>query len=276
MHQPYLLDRQHPRITATLDEGVLTVVLGTDHAPVALDVLAIEFLEQLFWQVGNDAQVRVLVLRGHGEHFGQGLDVPDFERVLAADPARVHHALYTLRRWGNGQLRSLPQPVLALIQGLCAGAAVTLVQGCDIALCAHNAEFSFASRDARWLAQEPGAQPRADWMSARALTYHCLSGQAMDGQQAERAGLVTFSHPAELLAQELSQLVVSLCEKDALALQFTKETLSHVGSMSWDAAVNYTAAKFAEIKARQAEGPSARATAIAGFLAGKSKPGLSG
>jgi hypothetical protein len=47
-----------------------------------------------------------------------------------------------------------------------------------------------------------------------------------------------------------------------------------VGSMSWDAAVSFTAGKFAEIKALQANSASTRTTAIAGFLAGKNKPGL--
>lgn len=276
MQHHYPLPNQHPQITARLEQGVLTLRLGTDQAPLALDVPAIELLNQLFWQVAQDPQVRVLVLRGQGRHFGLGLDIQDMESQYAQQPSRVHQALYALRQWGNGQLRRMPQAVLALIQGQCAGAAITLVQGCDIALSEHGAQFSFTAADAHWLALEPAAQPRADWLSARALHFHCVSGQAASGLEAERMGLVTFSHPEESLDEALSDLVTSLGEKDPLALQFTKETLAHVGSMSWDAAVSYTAAKFAEIKARQADRPSTRASAIAGFLAGKNKPGLSG
>jgi hypothetical protein len=72
-------------------------------------------------------------------------------------------------------------------------------------------------------------------------------------------------------------LIESLKSKDPLALQFTKETLAHCPHMGWDASVSYTAAKFAQIKALQAEaGNSSRAGAIAGFLSGQSKPGLKG
>ena len=48
-----------------------------------------------------------------------------------------------------------------------------------------------------------------------------------------------------------------------MALQFTKETIAHVGTMSWDASVNYTAAKFAELTSRQSGASSSRAIAIA-------------
>lgn len=276
MNTNYPLPSKHPLIQASLDAGVLTLTMGIGQAPAALDVPAIESLDQIMCQLTQDTEVRVLVLRGRGRNFGQGLDIQAIEQMHAEDPKRVQHALTIVRHWGDGQLRCLPQPVLAIVQGQCAGAAITLVQGCDLALCDHDAQFRFEERDARWLALKPSAQNRFDGLLARALNYHYLSGLPANGQQAEHMGLVTFSHPADILEHEVSQLVASLCAKDSLALQFTKQTLVEVGSMSWDAAVNYTSAKFAEIKARQAEGPSTRATAIAGFLAGKNKPGLGG
>jgi trans-feruloyl-CoA hydratase/vanillin synthase len=50
--------------------------------------------------------------------------------------------------------------------------------------------------------------------------------------------------------------------------------LRYVGSMSFDAAISFHAAKLAELKALQAGRPSTRAAAVESFLAGKSKPGL--
>ena len=106
---------------------------------------------------------------------------------------------------------------------------------------------------------------------------HPLQVQKLSAQQAlDRAWVTLVLEEAEVAAK-VQELTQSWLDKDPLALQFTKETLAHVGGMSWDASVNYTAAKFAEIKARQAElGSSSRADAITGFLAGQSKPGLKG
>ena len=85
-----------------------------------------------------------------------------------------------------------------------------------------------------------------------------------------------FVDSPDTLETDVYDLARSLVEKDPLALQFTKETVAHVDTMSWDAAVNFTAAKFAELKSRQAGGASARASGVQNFLAGKSKPGLGG
>ncbi len=266
----------HPYLHRSLDDGVLTLTLADPVARCGLDVETIEALDQTVWQVATDATVRLIVLQGLAGHFGPGLNDPAFTEMHRQDPQRVRQALYSLGRWRDGQLRTLPQPVLAVIEGPCAGVFITLVQACDIALCSDDAQFILKESDAHWLAQEPALQAGADCLAARALTYHHLLGQPISGQQAERMGLVTFSHPAEQLRHELMQLLVSLREKDALALQFTKETLAHAPSMSWDAAVNFTAAKFAEIKSRQAAGTSSRAAAVSDFLAGKNKPGLGG
>jgi enoyl-CoA hydratase/carnithine racemase len=69
------------------------------------------------------------------------------------------------------------------------------------------------------------------------------------------------------------KLARELVQKDPIALQFTKESLEHVKSMEWDAALSYNAAKFAELKTLQ-KGATSRATSVASFLDGKFKPGL--
>jgi enoyl-CoA hydratase/carnithine racemase len=111
-----------------------------------------------------------------------------------------------------------------------------------------------------------------------ALTLDRLGqpGHTFSGKEAARYGLITHSGAPQAMEREAQELARAWLEKDPLALQFTKETVTHVGTMSWDAAVNYTAAKFAELKSRQAGSASARTSGISNFLAGKSKPGLGG
>jgi enoyl-CoA hydratase/carnithine racemase len=110
-------------------------------------------------------------------------------------------------------------------------------------------------------------------MSARSAMYYSLSGRTFDGHEAERSGFITRAHPAARLQAEVDALAKELVSKDPIALQFTKESLQHVESMSWDAALNYNAAKFAELKTRQ-QGETSRAASVASFLEGKSRPGL--
>jgi enoyl-CoA hydratase/carnithine racemase len=266
----------HPLINPHLQQGVLTLSLGDPSSDACWTLDFVEALNQTFDALATRGEIRVIVLRGAGRDFGLGLDGTDWQACLQRHPMRTQQALGLFDRWRNRDLRRLPQPVIAMVTGRCVGVAMSLVEGCDIALAADDARFELAVDQARWLrsavSPELGSHPSA----SRALFFHALTDQILSAAEAQQIGWLTFCYRADRLEQEILQLAHALCEKDALALQFTKETMAHVGSMSWDASVSFTAAKFAEIKARQADGPSSRATAIAGFLAGQSKPGLSG
>lgn len=266
----------HPSITHQLQQGVLTLALGHPTMATHWTVDFVEALNQTFDALATRSDIRVIVLRGAGSDFGLGLDIPDWQACLQRHPLRTQQVARLFERWRSRDLRLLPQPIMAMVTGRCVGAAMSLVEGCDIALAAEDARFELAIAQARWLHTEAKQPLASQAIASRALFFHALTAQALSAQEAQQIGWLTFCHSTETLEQETLQLAHALSEKDPLALQFTKETLAHVGSMDWDASVSYTAAKFAEIKARQANGPSSRATAIAGFLAGQSKPGLTG
>jgi enoyl-CoA hydratase/carnithine racemase len=257
-----------------LDHGVLTITLQAPERGNALTWDMVTSLDELLQRIALREDVRVVVVRGWGEQFCTGLDVEDFVRVLDTDVPRARTALECLHQWRSRRLQLLPQPVIGLVVGACHGAAMRLIEGCDIVLAAADAEFMFTGPDAAVLARHAACVPGPDWMDADTLAQLQVPGRTFSGREAEQHGWVTTACARETLEHETMELARALVDKDPLALQFTKETVAHVGTMSWDAAVNFTAAKFAELKSRQASGPSARASGIHNFLAGKSKPGL--
>jgi enoyl-CoA hydratase/carnithine racemase len=264
----------HPKINDRLADGVLTLTL-LPPGPQGVQIDFIEALSQCFTDLPTRSEVRVVVVRGHLE---LPLDLKHWAALAQTEPVRAHRALQAMQRWRTRQLKTLPQAMVTVITGSCTGAALPLVEGSDLALCCDTATLGLTLEQAQWLS--PGTEPAFDEPNdnfQRSL-LHALTGQTLSAPQASDLGWVTFAYPVNELDAQVQALTQSLLDKDALALQFSKETLAHVPHMDWDASVSYTAAKFAEIKARQAEaaGPSSRANAIAGFLAGQSKPGLQG
>jgi enoyl-CoA hydratase/carnithine racemase len=259
-------------IRANLDEGILTIALHRPGQRNAVDVaLALE-MQALLQAVHHDADVRVVVLRGEGAGFCAGLDTADFFDTTHRDEGTLRAAREAANDWRVRRLRLLPHPVIAMVHGFCEGGAVAILEGCDIVLAADDTAFSLPDRDGN--PDGASARSMSRVMTQRAASYYALTGGTFDGKEAERNGLVSRSVAPAELEQETYALARDFVAKDAIALQFTKETLLHVGDMSWDGALNFTAAKFAELKTLQAGRPSARAAAVASFLAGKSKPGL--
>lgn len=262
-------------LRADLDDAVLTITLDHPARRNAINVeMALE-LDALLKAVHIDTQVRVAVLRGAGEGFCAGEDLASF-----SDTARHgDSALRAARELANDSqrrgLRLLPQPVIALVHGYCEGAALGLLESCDIVMAADDARFLLvADPDSGLAAGGPSGKAIARAMQPRAASYYALTGASFDGREAERNGLATRSLPPAELEAETYALARELAAKEPIALRFTKETLLHAPDMSWDGVLNFTAAKFAELKLLQQGQPSVRAGAIESFLAGKSKPGL--
>ncbi len=147
-----------------------------------------------------------------------------------------------LNNWHVKGWQLLTQPVIAMVHGQCRAGAIALIKSCDIVICAEDTSFA-------------------------------LNDQSFDAAEAQHNGLVTFSVPAAELQAQTDTLARELASKDALALRFTKETLQRVPDIPWDEVLAFTSSKQAELKTLHAGRPSARASAIESFLAGKSKPG---
>lgn len=256
-------------------EGVLTITLNRPEKRNAMSVELTFEMVRLLEAVGVDESVRVVVLRGEGPGFCAGMDIKDFFDSSERDEATLRAAKEAANHWRVRLLRNLPQPTIAMVHGFCFGGAFGIVEACDIALAADDTKFTLSEINFGHFPAGPVAKAISRTMSTRAASYYSLSGRTFDGPEAERNGFISRSYPAAQLEAETYKLAAELATKDPIALQFTKESLQYVETMSWDAALNYNAAKFAELKARQ-QGATSRAASVASFLEGKSRPGLGG
>jgi feruloyl-CoA hydratase/lyase len=254
--------------------GVLTITLNRPQQRNAMDVALTLDMQTLLQEVAVDRTVRVVLLCGAGAGFSVGWDDVDFSDAALHSDEHLRAARAAASHWPVRLLRLLPQPVIARVHGFCLDEAIAVIEGCDIVFAADNTRFGLPAIDAAQLPAGPLGKSLSRVMAPRAASFHALTGQAFGGVEAARCGLVTRSFPAQDLEPETASLITDLLAKDALALQFTKETLQHVGGMDWDAVLNFNAAKLAQLNALKAGQPSARAAAVESFLAGKSKPGL--
>jgi trans-feruloyl-CoA hydratase/vanillin synthase len=254
-------------------EGILTITLNRPEKRNAMSVELTWEMVRLLEAVALDDAIRVVILRGAGDGFCAGMDIRDFFDSTQRDEPTLRAAREAANHWRVRLLRNLPQPTIAMIHGFCFGGAFGIVEACDIAFAADDTKFTLSEINFGHFPAGPVAKSISRTMTTRSASYYSLSGRSFDGPEAERTGFITRSWPQEELEAETLRLAQELAQKDRIALQFTKESLQHVEGMTWDAALNYNAAKFAELKSRQS-GPSSRAESVASFLEGKTRPGL--
>ena len=198
------------------------VRLITLHRPEALNALSTELLGELADVLDlaeRDSATGAVVITGSRKAFAAGADIAEMaERDLIGileDP-RVRH-------WQR--ISTFSKPLIAAVNGFALGG------GCELAM---HADILIAGRDARFGQPEinlgiiPGAGGTQRLLRAvgKSLAMQMvLTGEAIDAQHAQRAGLVSEITQPELTVERAMQIARTIAGKAPLAVRLAKEAL---------------------------------------------------
>src|SRR3989442_15128883 len=194
--------------------------------------LTAELLETLE-EFGSDPEVRAIVLTGEGRGFSAGADLSTLqEPYLKGERPKLSFFLKEGYNKLIPLLAETPKPVIAAINGVAAGAGVSLALACDLRVASDEASFSMAFVRIG-LIPDAGSNyllPRAVGM-AKALELALLS-EKVDAQAALEAGLVNRVVPADQLEAEAHALAAKLAALPTAAIALTKKMLMEASRLS--------------------------------------------
>jgi enoyl-CoA hydratase/carnithine racemase len=97
-------------------------------------------------KIADDEQIRVLIVTGEGRGFSSGGDIHHLKRLREAKDEQGFRSILAKGQLITRSMRSLPKPVIAAVNGPCAGAGFSFALGCDIRVASDAASFgpSFA------------------------------------------------------------------------------------------------------------------------------------
>ena len=217
-----------PLLIEKLHSGVTVLRLNRPERLNAIDEELLGALEDACAHLGDDTEGRVVLLTGEGRGFCSGLDVRSFGPGIPQDGAPVVDLLRFQERMASlpAMLRSLPQAVVAAVNGPCVGGGLALCLAADIRLCSTTATFGVGAIHLGLSGAEMGLSyhlPRvvgtsvaADWM---------LSGRTVTAEEADRRGLVSqLCEPGSLLPHA-EEIATEIAGFSRLAVELTKRAL---------------------------------------------------
>lgn len=178
-------------------EPLAGVAQLTLNRPEKLNAMTSELVESLHHhldEIAVDPAVRVVVLTGAGRGFCAGLDLGGYGSAPHTEHLGRTQAGFAVQKHIAGlipKLRSLPQPVIAAVNGPAAGGGFALVLGSDIRLAARSARFNAAFIRIGLSACDIGTSwllPRL--VGAARSQELMLTGRVFDSAEALRIGLV--------------------------------------------------------------------------------------
>lgn len=188
------------RIVVQVEDAIATIVFNRPQVLNALDDQMILAFRAACERVGADEAIRCVVVRGDGPAFLAGGDVAMFAAHLDELP-RLSLALARELHAGILALRRMPKPVIASVHGAVAGAGVSIMAACDLALAADDARFT-AAYSAIGVSPDGGASYfLSRCMGPRRALEFLLLTEPVDAAAALGLGLVNRVVPAaELVA----------------------------------------------------------------------------
>jgi len=246
-------DKRRENVKVEKRDGIAWVIMNRPDKRNAMSPQLHYEMDEALEALETDQDAKVIVITGAGGNFSAGQDLKLFFRALEQDAAGRKKAASAANRWRWERLYSYDKPTIAMVQGYCVGGAFMQLLATDFAIAAEDATFSLS--EVNW-GILPGAlvsKAVADTVLPRHALYYACLGEAFDGKEAARIGMVNFAVPKQDVEAKTVELAEKLMKKSPAVLRATKQAIRHVRNMDFGQAYDYLAAKGQAIKVGDSE-----------------------
>ena len=192
-------------------------------------------LPRLIQELGDDPEVRAIVLAAKGPHFTVGLDLKAFGQLTGtngggggSDAIRRTRQYATIKRFQRAvtAVADCPKPVIVAVHGYCIGGGVDLITACDIRLASADALFTVRETKIAIVADVGTLQRLPRIIPAGHVAELAYTGKDITAARAKEIGLVNDVHKdAAATVAAAREMAVEIAENSPLTVQGVKAVL---------------------------------------------------
>lgn len=227
MYQSIIYSADGPVATIKLNRPEKLNAFGGSMREDILDALRI---------VAVDDGIRVLIVTGEGRGFSAGGDIDHLKKLRETEDEEGFRAVLSAGQQITRMFRSMWKPVIAAVNGPCAGAGFSFALGCDIRIASESATFGAAFA-------RIGLHPDwgGSWFLPRLVgsANACeliFTGAMISAAQAEKIGLVNRVVPLDQLMPVVHELAETMAKNSPKVLRLAKESIYRSLTSDLDAA----------------------------------------
>lgn len=206
-------------------EGVLRVTLSEPRRLNAVDMDGHRELAGIWRDIDADDAVRAVVVRGEGEAFSAGGDLSMIEEMMRDHATRLR--VFTEARDLVYNVLNCAKPVVSAIQGPAVGAGLAVALLADISVAGRSARIIDGHTRLGVAAGDHAAIIWPLLCGMAKAKYHLLLCEPVNGEQAERMGLVSLCVDDDQVHERALDIAVRLAAGSAEAIRLTKYSLNN-------------------------------------------------
>jgi enoyl-CoA hydratase/carnithine racemase len=225
-------------VQLAVDGKVATITLNRPDKKNPLTFDSYAELVDIFHAAATDKAIKAIVVTGAGDNFSSGGDV--FEIIGPLIEMNTAGRLAFTRMTGElvKAMRACPQPVVAAIDGACAGAGACIAMAADLRIGTANAKVAFLFNRVGLAGCDMGACAMLPRIVGQGRAAELLySGRVLGGEEAERWGFFNRVVSAEQVLAEAQKLAAELAAGPTFANAMTKRMLEAEWAMPVDSAI---------------------------------------
>lgn len=207
---------QHLLQSAEGPLGVITLNRPDRRNALSLDLM-LELIRCLD-EFGADSNIRAIVLAAAGKVFSSGHDLSEMVGRTVNDYRRIFDVCAELMT----KIQSVPQPVIAQVQGVATAAGCQLVATCDLAIASEDAAFATPGVKIGLFCTTPMVALTRAVGRKRAMEM-LLTGKLVDARTAADWGIVNRVVPAGQLETETRELACKIAEASSFTVALGKQ-----------------------------------------------------
>jgi enoyl-CoA hydratase/carnithine racemase len=221
-----------------VDRKVATLTLNRPDRKNPLTFESYAELADIFRAAAKDEGVKAIVVTGAGGNFSSGGDV--FEIIGPLVEMDTAGLLAFTRMTGEvvKAMRACPQPIVAAIDGVCAGAGAILAMASDMRIGTVQAKVAFLFNRVGLAGCDMGACAMLPRIVGQGRAAELLyTGRVLGGEEAERWGFFNRLAAPDAVLAEAQKLAADLAAGPTFANAMTKRMLEMEWAMAVDAAI---------------------------------------
>jgi 2-(1,2-epoxy-1,2-dihydrophenyl)acetyl-CoA isomerase len=222
------------------EKGIAWITLNRPGALNACDIPTLKKLGAVLKEVEGDTTSRCVVITGAGRAFCAGADLKAIRERREKGKISLLEDLVEGFNPVVSRIFNMDKPVIAMVNGVAAGAGMGIAFACDLRIMSETAKFVEAFAKVGLVPDSGATYTMSRLLGLTKAMELAFSGESIDAREAERLGIVTKVVPASLLESETRILAEKLASGPS-GLGLSKRAIHRALSLDFDQALEYEA-----------------------------------
>lgn len=222
------------------EKGVFWITLNRPEVLNACDLPTLKKLSSVLKEAEADGSTRCVVITGSGRAFCAGADLQAIRHRRDSEKISLYDDLTQGFNPVASRIYNMDKPVVAMVNGVAAGAGMGIAFACDIRIMSESARFVEAFAKVGLVPDTGATYTMPRLLGITKAMELAFSGEGIEAREAERLGIVTKVVPLDMLESETRTLAEKLASGPR-GLGLTKRAIHRALTLDFNHALEYEA-----------------------------------